>query len=117
MAKVTKKPESDAVKRLRAMERIAGPDDPIYSSGLTMNSIREARPTAVAIAQAEKNPITAKAMMLIKTLVGDLCLLEVMPDGKGSQSARDLEAQIAVAKSSAPRTEEEFRVWFAAING
>ena len=40
MPKETKNTESESLKRLRSMVRIAGPNDPIYSSGLTMNSVR-----------------------------------------------------------------------------
>ena len=32
--------ESESMKRLRALERVAGPDDPIYQSGVTMTFIR-----------------------------------------------------------------------------
>ena len=32
--------ESESMKRLMALDRIAGPDDPIYQSGVAMVSIR-----------------------------------------------------------------------------
>lgn len=35
--------ETESLKRLRAMTRFAGPNDPIYKSGLTMVGVRTAK--------------------------------------------------------------------------
>jgi hypothetical protein len=41
---MTNKKESPTLARLRALTRIAGPDDPIYQSGLVMNAVRRPVP-------------------------------------------------------------------------
>jgi hypothetical protein len=37
--------ETESYKRLMSLDRVAGPDDPIYSGGLTMTSVRRPTPS------------------------------------------------------------------------
>jgi hypothetical protein len=73
--------DSEFVKRLMASERVAGPDDPIYSSGLTMTSVQKPKqsmpPSQPYVPSSDEEKLEAFE------LLGDLS------DGLKQDSAQD----------------------------
>lgn len=87
MTKITK---SESYKRLMALDRVAGPDDPIYQGGLVMTDIRKPR-------HEHPTRIDHEGVKTTMTQRDHPVILESLPDGKDSKFAQGFKGQIAAA--------------------
>jgi hypothetical protein len=72
--------ESESFKRLMALGRVAGPDDPIYSSGLTMTSVQRPQQSMPPSQQSTAGTGSGAAVPLMAKQKQAKESLETQPD-------------------------------------